>query len=51
MLFGIGSNAVIRIPKRAHPVQRIEVVMPGICHPVAKTSRGLDILEQSLQIM
>jgi hypothetical protein len=52
MLFRIGDDAVICIPNRAHPAfQRIEVVMSGICHPGAKKSRGLDILEQSLQIM
>jgi hypothetical protein len=46
MLFRIGDSA------RTHPpLQRIEVVMSGICHPGAKNSRGLDILEQTLQIM
>jgi hypothetical protein len=52
MLFGIGDSAVFCIPTLAHPpLQRIEVVMSGICHPRAEKSRGLDILEQSLQMM
>jgi hypothetical protein len=52
MLFGIGDNAVICVPNRTHPpLQRLEVVVSGICHSGAEKSRGLDILEQALQMI
>jgi hypothetical protein len=52
MLREFGDGAAICGANRMCPLrQRVGVVMPGTCHFEAEKSRGVDILEQTLQMI